>query len=553
MKLTNRHFPWLIIPFLAAGLLLALVWGIHAGRAAQDEGHLNPVKEAALAGELPQENRDPTSLKPCVNGLADNFYPCDSIDLLAYIPLALIGGGSGNDVWGWTDPLDGKEYALVGRSNGTAFLDVTDPINPIYLGNLPSHTGSSSWRDLEVYENHAYVVADNNGAHGMQVFDLTELRNVPIPPVTFSETAHYDDFGEGHTVAINTASGYAYALGTDTCAGGLHMIDIQTPTSPTFAGCYTGSGYTHDALCVNYTGPDLDYQGREICFSANGSGSLTDGFGIVDVTTKTLPVLITETGYPGLGYVHQGWLTDDQAYFLLDDELDEINLGHNSRTRVWDVSDLDNPVLVGFYDGPTPAIDHNLFIHEGLVYESNYRAGLRVLEMTDLTTASLTEIAYFDVYPPTDSPTFSGTWSNYPFFDSGSILINTLSQGFFVVRLAATLDLAKSQPAGTPEPGETLTYTITVTNSGVLTATSLVVTDTLNGNDVVLTGPTTLVPGDSATFTFTYLVQEADCDTTLSNTASAAIDTGAVVTLLNPVLTPVDCGYSLYLPLLRAP
>jgi hypothetical protein len=38
------------------------------------------------------------------------------------------GNVRGNDIWGWTDPLDGREYALVGRNDGTAFVDVTDPL-----------------------------------------------------------------------------------------------------------------------------------------------------------------------------------------------------------------------------------------------------------------------------------------------------------------------------------------------------------------------------------------------------------------------------------------
>ena len=99
-----------------------------------------------------------------------------------------------NDIWGWTDPLDGKEYALLGRTTGTAFIDITDPNNPVYLGNLPTHTVSSLWRDIKVYTDHAFIVSEASG-HGMQVFDLTQLRNVPNPPVTFTADAHYSGFG----------------------------------------------------------------------------------------------------------------------------------------------------------------------------------------------------------------------------------------------------------------------------------------------------------------------------------------------------------------------
>eukprot|EP00666_Eupelagonemidae_sp_cell4sb_P004397 gene4397-575_t len=33
----------------------------------------------------------------------------------------------------------------------------------------------ASWRDAKVYKNHAYIVADVSD-HGMQVYDLTQLR-----------------------------------------------------------------------------------------------------------------------------------------------------------------------------------------------------------------------------------------------------------------------------------------------------------------------------------------------------------------------------------------
>ena len=68
---------------------------------------------------------------PCENGFALN-YPCNGFDLQSHISLAEMGASGGNDSWGWTDPQDGTEYALVGLDNGTAFIDISDPVNPIY-------------------------------------------------------------------------------------------------------------------------------------------------------------------------------------------------------------------------------------------------------------------------------------------------------------------------------------------------------------------------------------------------------------------------------------
>jgi choice-of-anchor B domain-containing protein len=158
--------------------------------------------------------------------------------------------------------------------------------------------------------------------------------------VTFSETAHYSGFDTAHTVTINPDTGFAYAAGSDTCDGGLHMVNIQNPTAPTFAGCYSGDGYTHETQCVIYHGPDVQHQGKEICFASN-----EDTLTIVDVTNKSAPVQLSRTSYPRSGYTHQGWLTENHRYFVLDDELDEEIYGHNTLTRFFSVADLDAPTL----------------------------------------------------------------------------------------------------------------------------------------------------------------------------------------------------------------
>ena len=76
-----------------------------------------------------------------------------------------------------TDPQTGKNYAIMGLSNKTSFVDITDPANPIHLGDLPGHSHGILWRDIKVYRNHAFIVSEAM-MHGMQVFDLTQLRGM---------------------------------------------------------------------------------------------------------------------------------------------------------------------------------------------------------------------------------------------------------------------------------------------------------------------------------------------------------------------------------------
>jgi choice-of-anchor B domain-containing protein len=384
----------------------------------------------------------------CEDGQADQF-ECSQVDILSFLPVAGIGGGRGaetNDVWGWTDAQTGREYALVGRTDGTAFIDVTDANDPVYLGNLPKTLGSrgNAWRDIKVYKDHAFIVADGAGEHGMQVFDLTRLRDVTNAPVTFDEDAHYDGIASAHNIVINEESGFAFGVGVnsggETCGGGLHMIDIQEPTQPTFRGCFadpaTGNnstGYSHDALCIGYDGPDTEHAGKEICFGSNETA-----LSIADVTDKDNPVAISSADYPNVGYAHQGWITEDHRYFFMNDEGDESNSVQagqpmpGTRTLIWDIEDLDDPVMVKEHFGSTFTIDHNLYIKGDLMYQSNYVSGLRILDVSDPENPE--EVGFFDTVPWSEEVTFDGSWSNYPFFESGTIVVTSGKEGVFFLK-----------------------------------------------------------------------------------------------------------------------
>ncbi|MDX1463766.1 MAG: choice-of-anchor B family protein, partial [Marinirhabdus sp.] len=377
-----------------------------------------------------------TAQTPCSGGMAGP-YPCDGYTLQSSIDLTILDAANGNDSWGWTDPANGDEYAIVALSNGTAFIDISNPTNPVYLGKLPTHTSSSLWRDVKVYNNHAYVVSEASG-HGMQVFDLTRLRNVVGAPVTFTEDAHFDEFGSAHNIVINEESGYAYPVGArDNFGGPLFnggpiFINIQNPTSPVGEGGYGMDDYSHDAQMVQYCGPDPDYSGREIMIGSNENEIV-----IVDITDKNNPVGISTLSYGNVEYTHQGWFTEDQRFFLLGDELDEQNVGVPTRTLVFDLNDLDNPTLSFEYSGPTDAIDHNGYTKGSKFYLANYRAGLRVLDISDIENGNITEEGFFDSYPGSNSASFSGAWNVYPYFESGNIVISDMQRGFLLVKAEA--------------------------------------------------------------------------------------------------------------------
>ncbi|KAJ3966536.1 hypothetical protein EV361DRAFT_934794 [Lentinula raphanica] len=403
-----------------------------------------------------------SEIVPCLDGhssfSSNHTYSCQNADLYAFVPHWAMGSKSriGNDVWGWTDTESGREFGMVGQQDGTAFVEIQSDGRVDYLGRLQTQSVDSIWRDIKVIGNIAYIGSEAEG-HGVQAFNLSKLLVVGLKdqPKQYDLTADlvslFDELpvGRSHNIVSHSSKPLIAAVGSvprnDSCAAGLIFIDVSDPEHPKGVGCASEDGYVHDAQCLTYHGPHTKYEGVDICYSFN-----EDSFTIYDISNTSSPVLISTTPYYGVSYSHQGWVVDenDQRYLLLDDELDEIfsrgwASDNTTVTYIWNIEDLEHPILTGHFNSAVKAIDHNLYVVNGLAYEANYKAGLRVIDVSsvneDPSGSSFTEVAFFDVYPEDDETggdtTFGGAWSSYPFFDSGFILVNSMERGLFVLKL----------------------------------------------------------------------------------------------------------------------
>lgn len=394
------------------------------------------------------------SAAACSNGVSQGA-ACSHIEFRGFLSPADMAatGESLNDIWGWVDPSTGEEYAIVGMHDGTAFVRLDATGNPEFLGRLRASDGdspirkssatlqgkrcddescgerNSAWRDVKVFDHYAYIVSEANG-HGVQIFDLHALRTLTgsAPNNSLPQTGFYDGVGHAHNIFINEDSARAYVVGHSNIgiAGGLHVLDLEAPLNPVLLADLSGDGYTHDVQCVIYAGPDPDIAANsELCFASN-----EDTLTIWNVTDPDNARILSRTSYSQAAYTHQGWLSEDQRYFFLNDELDEQYTGSRTHMRVFDVQDVDAPELATDYYSPTLAIDHNNYVYGRWLYQSNYAAGLRILDVLD--PRNPVEAAYFDPQP-TDAADFYGTWSNYT-FPSGLVAFTDIDEGLYVVR-----------------------------------------------------------------------------------------------------------------------
>mmetsp|Transcript_2172 Transcript_2172/g.2684 ORF Transcript_2172/g.2684 Transcript_2172/m.2684 type:complete len:529 (-) Transcript_2172:131-1717(-) len=447
-----------------------------------------------IAGHCPMNIPSVRVPEPCANGQIDNTWDCNNVNLFSFTSLSDLGSSgsaNGNDIWGWTNPNDPaggvKRYAITGQTDGATIVDITEPTNPAVLCFIPSKVSINTvWRDIKMVKNNngvvfAAIVADRSG-QGLQWVPMeaaiTKCRNNRIAPNPYRLVENVDFGWIGNPVftgGTNThnivgsdvdVDGFVvgettkvYLVGSNSCSGGPLQVNFATAGTsslltpqPSFGGCFSSDGYSHDAECWTYSGPDTRYTGAEICVGYN-ENSIT----IIDYTNPSSPSLISRLTYPTSRYTHQGWRTTDQSYLLMDDELDESRGSVSSQTTyVVKITDLQNPVLLAWPSGIT-VIDHNLYIKQfcdsagtcnDYAFEANYRAGLRILKIDttnfdaavnnpNLIPSLLTEVGFFKSWQGPLTNSFNGAWSNYPYFQDpsnpGLVVLQDIEQGLFVL------------------------------------------------------------------------------------------------------------------------
>jgi choice-of-anchor B domain-containing protein len=370
----------------------------------------------------------------CEGGMAGP-YPCNGVDMLSRVGLSDMGGArSGASIWGALESKGHREIAIVALNIGTAFVDLSKPRCPVVLGILPTATQASAWREARAMGDYAVIVSEAQG-HGLQVFDMKKLGTTASTEDLVADATYTGgdgaQVGNAHNVFASAETNMVYLVGSRTCDGGLHMVDMKDPMNPKFAGCGTEGHYSHDVTCIVYNGPDTEHKGKEICVTYDGEDT---AFSVVDVTDKSAPKLLSTEVYERGAYSHQGWFTQDQTTMLLADELDETNMRTKTKTYIFDMTDLDDPKPLKIHEWGTDCTEHNVYIKGQHAYFANYTEGLRILDVSKAANAELKEVGFFDSMPNDSSVQMRGAWGAFPYFASGIVAIGDMQSGLFVVK-----------------------------------------------------------------------------------------------------------------------
>jgi choice-of-anchor B domain-containing protein len=447
---------------LAAGLCLVSTLSAHDGDLKLL--HKKPMYPGTGWRNAQRGGSDQSMVSPPIT------FPSNGVTLLSWISLPDFGvptGGNGNSCYGYTSP-SGREYALMGLSTGTAFVEITQPGNPVIVAQKTGPT--SLWRDVRTFQHWAYCVSEGGG--GIQVFDLV---NIDSGVVTLVNTINDDSTSATHTITINQTSGYLYRSGGgNSGTTGLRIYNLNpNPAAPQRVGTWSDR-YCHETSVFNYTsGPAAGKEIAYVCGGLNGGFNST-GVYVVDVTNHAAPTTIKYITYPNAQFCHQIWPSADMQWLYSDDELDDENLGITSVMRVFNNSNPLNVTFTGTYTNGNTSVDHNLYTKNNTIFQSAYRSGLRIYTTTSPgTPSSPVEIGYFDTWPEDDSTYFNGLWNNYPYFPSGVVIGSDIEKGLFVWWVgtpALTFSFTGGAPTVVSPSGQTFALQINESSPGTLQA-----------------------------------------------------------------------------------
>ena len=332
-----------------------------------------------------------------------------------------------NDVVGWYDSINNKEYAIIGGIDSIFFLNITNPNKIEYIQAKAGRSKPCINRDFEIYKHYCYAIADE-GSASLQIFDLQYLPDSV-------HTVYDNDSLSGNTHNIFRENNKLYLCKNrrQNTIYPLEILDITNPEIPTRIGTLKSPivnntkwfEYVHDIFVNNDTG---------YCSCGN------NGLYIYNFNNPSNPKYISSfTQYPLSGYNHSSYLNTKNNTLYFTDE------NNGSGIKNIDFNNIKQPNLLSITQPAINAIPHNTYIKDNKLYVSCYHEGLKIYNIE--VPKNPIEIGWFDTYPQNQNNNyqgFKGCWSVYPWLPSGIILASDTHNGLFVLKTDSNLGVEKN-------------------------------------------------------------------------------------------------------------
>ena len=364
-------------------------------------------------------------------------YPSQNINLISLIDPDT-ENTSANDsrhyagCWGWHQASTNKEYAIVGGSNGTYFIDVTVPATPSVSAFVPGKTGCT-WREVKTYQNYCYVVSDDYTPNKFQIMDMSTL------PATVTLVHNSDSiFARGHTIFIDGDKLYVgaatYSTGT---LSAMNVYSLGTPTAPVLL-----RSLQQDINAISYV-HDMYVRRDTVYASCGNAGLYVLKF---NSSTNTFSQIGSYNGYSsGSAYNHSSMLTQDGKHLIFCDEVPG-----SLPIKYVDVQNLSNIQPVQTFQPHATTTPHNPYIiGNKWAVVACYQDGINIYDISHPGNVALS--GYFDTYPQGGFNTgnyngddYRGNWGAYPFLPSGIIIASDMQNGVFILDPSA----AYNNPVG---------------------------------------------------------------------------------------------------------
>jgi hypothetical protein len=272
-----------------------------------------------------------------------------------------LNGGSSSTPVSFNDIIIRDNMAYLIDNTSFKIYDVSDLHSPTFVGQVETSGGLNQ---IDIMGHYAFI---SSGYNGMNIIDFS---NPSAPEVI----ATYE--GTGVTWKSKLLGNYSFIANS---LSGISIIDISNPygNGPVKVAGIESNGETRD----------LDIENNTLFFA-----DWTGGLRIYDVSNPESPTL--------LGSIDniQAWRVEAEGNYLY---LDNANANNPDTLQVYDISDLNSPVLVA--DMLLPDLIWKIMYYQGFLYVASNNDGLQVIDVTDpinpiqVNTLDLPSVSDFDI------------------------------------------------------------------------------------------------------------------------------------------------------------